>query len=53
MMSEQKFHSAGQMQTRRVIATVGAMADIDRGGNGTVNGELPDEPYLTEKALGQ
>lgn len=38
---------------KRVIAVAGEWVDIDEEGNVYVNGELLDEPYLTEKALGE
>ena len=37
----------------RVIAGPGEWVDIDADGNVFVNGEALEEPYLTEKALGQ
>ncbi len=37
---------------KRCIATAGQWVDIDEDGNVYVDGELIDEPYLTEKALG-
>lgn len=38
---------------KRVIALPGEWADIDEDGNVSVNGEPLDEPYLTEKDLGE
>ena len=38
---------------KRVIALPGEWVDIDEDGNVSVNGEPLDEPYLTEKALGE
>lgn len=38
---------------KRVIAQPGEWVDIDGDGNVSVNGEPLDEPYLTEKALGE
>lgn len=38
---------------KRVIARAGEWVDIDEAGNVSINGEPLDEPYLTEKALGQ
>lgn len=38
---------------KRVIALPGEWVDIDGDGNVSVNGEPLDEPYLTEKALGE
>ena len=38
---------------KRVIANSGEWVDIDAEGNVSINGEPLDEPYLTEKALGE
>lgn len=38
---------------KRVIAQSGEWVDIDEDGNVSVNSESLDEPYLTEKALGE
>ena len=38
---------------KRVIANPGEWVDIDAEGNVSINGEPLDEPYLTEKALGE
>lgn len=38
---------------KRVIAQAGEWVDIDEAGNVTINGKPLDEPYLTEKALGE
>lgn len=38
---------------KRVIALAGEWVDIDEAGNVTINGKTLDEPYLTEKALGE
>ena len=38
---------------KRVIANPGERVDIDAEGNVSINGEPLDEPYLTEKALGE
>ena len=38
---------------KRVIANPGEWVDIDAEGNISINGEPLDEPYLTEKALGE
>ena len=38
---------------KRVIAKAGEWVDIDEAGNVSINGEPLDEPYLTEKALGE
>ena len=37
---------------KRMIAGPGSWVDIDKKGNVTVDGQPLDEPYLTEKALG-
>ena len=38
---------------KRVIAGPGQWVDIDKDGNVFVDGKMIDEPYLTEKALGE
>lgn len=38
---------------KRVIAQAGEWVEIDEEGNVSINGEALDEPYLTEKALGE
>lgn len=38
---------------KRVIAGSGDIVDIDQEGNVSVNGVLIDEPYVTEKSLGE
>ncbi len=38
---------------KRVIAGAGDWVDIDAGGNVTVNSKPIDEPYVSEKALGE
>lgn len=38
---------------KRVIAQPGEWVDIDENGNVSIDEELLDEPYLTEKALGE
>ena len=38
---------------KRVIAVGGDSIDIDREGNVSVNGKKIDEPYVTEKSLGE
>lgn len=38
---------------KRCIATEGQWVDIDQDGNVYIDGELLDEPYLTEKAFGE
>lgn len=37
---------------KRIIATAGDIVEIDQNGNVTVNGELLEEPYVTEKMTG-
>ena len=46
------FHD-GQLLIKRYIAGPGDRVDIDKDGSVYVNGELLDEPYLTEKAYGE
>lgn len=43
----------GKVLLKRVIAGPGDYVDIDVKGNVKVNGVLLDEPYVTEKALGE
>lgn len=43
---------AGNVLLKRVIAGPGDWVDIDEKGDVYVNGELLDEPYVTNKALG-
>lgn len=38
---------------KRVIALSGDQVDIDQSGNVTVNGQVLDEPYVTDKSLGE
>lgn len=38
---------------KRVIARAGEWVDIDEAGNVSINGDPLEEPYLTEKALGE
>lgn len=47
------FYYEGKILIKRVIATSGSWVDIDDDGNVYVDGVLIDEPYLTEKALGE
>lgn len=42
-----------KLLVKRCIATEHQWVDIDKDGNLYVNGELLDEPYLTEKAFGE
>lgn len=46
------FYYNNKILVKRVIAGPGEWVDIDEDGNVFVNGELLEEPYLTEKALG-
>ncbi|MBQ7050576.1 MAG: signal peptidase I [Firmicutes bacterium] len=46
------FYYNNRILVKRVIAQQGDWVNIDEEGNVYVNGELLDEPYLTEKALG-
>lgn len=47
------FYSSNKILVKRYIAGPGQWIDIDEDGNVYVDGELLDEPYLTEKALGE
>jgi signal peptidase I len=47
------FYYNNKILIKRVIAQSGDWVDIDKDGNVTVNGELLDEPYVTEKSLGE
>ncbi|HBN56424.1 MAG TPA: signal peptidase I [Lachnospiraceae bacterium] len=46
------FYYNNNILVKRVIAAAGDWVDIDRDGNVYVNEELLDEPYISEKALG-
>ena len=46
------FYFNNSILIKRVIATAGDWVDIDEDGNVYVNGELLDEPYVSEKAIG-
>ena len=46
------FYYNNKILVKRMIAGPGSWVDIDKKGNVTVDGELLEEPYLTEKALG-
>ena len=46
------FYYNNKVLVKRLIATPGEWVDIDADGYVTVNGELLDEPYLQEHALG-
>ena len=47
------FYYNNKILVKRLIAGPGDWVDIDEDGNVYVNGELLDEPYLTEKAFGE
>lgn len=47
------FYLGNKILVKRCIAGPGQWVDIDADGNVYVDGELLDEPYLTEKALGE
>ncbi|MCD7866596.1 MAG: signal peptidase I [Clostridiales bacterium] len=47
------FYYQNKLLLKRVIGGPGDVIDIDEEGNVSVNGELLDEPYVTEKALGE
>lgn len=46
------FYVENKILVKRCIANPGQWVDIDEDGNVYVDGELLEEPYLTEKALG-
>jgi signal peptidase I len=47
------FYLGNKLLVKRCIAGPGDWVDIDQEGNVYVNGDLLDEPYVTEKALGE
>ena len=47
------FYYNNKILVKRVIATSGEWVELDKEGNLYVNGELIDEPYIEEKALGE
>lgn len=47
------FYYQNKLLLKRVIAGPGDVIDIDDEGNVYVNDELLDEPYVTDKALGE
>lgn len=47
------FYYNNKILVKRIIAFPGEFVDIDEKGNIYVDGELLDEPYLTEKAFGE
>lgn len=46
------FYVGNKLLVKRFIAGPGQWVDLDEDGNVYVDGQLLDEPYLTEKALG-
>jgi signal peptidase I len=47
------FYMGNKLLVKRCIAGPGDWVDIDEDGNVFVNGELLDEPYISEKSLGE
>ena len=47
------FYLGYKILVKRCIAGPGQWVDIDENGNVSVDGRLLEEPYLTEKALGE
>lgn len=47
------FYLGNKILVKRYIAGPGQWVDIDQDGNVYVDGDLLDEPYLTERALGE
>ena len=47
------FYYNNKILVKRVIATAGDWVNIDEDGNVSVNGQMLDEPYVYEKALGE
>ena len=47
------FYLGNKILVKRCIAGPGQWVDMNEDGDGVVDGELLDEPYLTEKALGE
>lgn len=47
------FYYNNNILVKRVIAYAGDWVDIDENGNVYVNGERLDEPYISDKALGE
>ncbi|MCD7823704.1 MAG: signal peptidase I [Oscillospiraceae bacterium] len=47
------FYYQNKLLLKRVIGVAGDTIDIDEEGNVTVNGELIDEPYVTNKSIGE
>ena len=47
------FYYNNKILVKRVIATAGEWVELDKDGNLYVNGELIEEPYIKDKALGE
>lgn len=47
------FYYNNRILLKRVIGVAGDIIDIDEDGTVTLNGEVLDEPYISEKALGE
>lgn len=47
------FYYNNKILVKRVIGMPGEWVDMDESGNVTIDGEPLEEPYLTEKALGE
>lgn len=47
------FYYNNKILVKRVIARAGEWVELDKDGNLYVNGELVEEPYISEKALGE
>lgn len=47
------FYYNNKILVKRVIASAGDWVNMDESGNVYVNNQLLDEPYLSEKALGE
>ncbi len=47
------FYYQNKLLLKRVIGVAGDVIDIDEEGDVTVNGELIDEPYVTNKSIGE
>ena len=47
------FYYNNKILVKRVIASSGEWVEIDETGNLYINGELQDEPYVKDKALGE
>lgn len=46
------FYNNNRIIVKRAVAQAGDWVDIDSEGNVYINGELTDEPYVSDKALG-